>query len=201
MLRPRAAGIGRGSYAGRKSTPPERPCAPFVENIAGIITRWAAPLAYAIDPIPLPPPIPRLPSFPRKRESRAIRRMLFLAALNSLDPRYRGNPNPRRHSIAPPETKRYLPPLRHRVPRTIAKSPLLPVILSGAKNPVFSAEAPRSPQRDNLSHFAIVLHRVPSTLAKYNRTNVPLTHESQHRRRYPEQDDCKVISPLDVYSF
>ena len=40
-------------------------------------------------------------------------------------------------------------------------SPLLPVILTlsltKGKNPVFSAEAPRYAQGDNLSHFAIVL--------------------------------------------
>ena len=41
--------------------------------------------------------------------------------------------------------------------RTIAKPSLLPVILSGAKNPILSAETLRSAQGDNLPDFAIVL--------------------------------------------
>ena len=41
--------------------------------------------------------------------------------------------------------------------RTIAKSSLLPVILSGANNPILNAETLRFAQNDNLSDFAIVL--------------------------------------------
>ena len=44
--------------------------------------------------------------------------------------------------------------------RTIARSSLLPVILSGAKNPILGAGTLRFAQGDNLPNFAIVLGKL-----------------------------------------